>query len=183
MGYELTGQVQNLAIDFKSGKPVLTLEINEKNTCGACFDELRDAEKIAVKIGKYRAKRSLDANAYCWVLLDKLSEKLNIPKEGIYREAIRDIGGNSETVCVQNKAVERLCSGWSKNGVGWQTETFPSKINGCTNVRLYYGSSTYDSEQMKRLIERIVEDCKENGIDTRTPSEIAELVSLWRQAK
>jgi hypothetical protein len=181
--YEFTGKVQNLAIDFKSGKPVLTLEINEKNAVGHCFDELRNVEKIAVKIDKWRAKRSLDANAYCWVLIDKLAEKLNTTKEDIYRNAIRDIGGNNEIVCVQNKAVEKLCKGWNKNGIGWQTETFPSKINGCTNVILYYGSSTYDTAQMSRLIEYIIEECKAQGIDTKTPAEIAAILELWGQAK
>ena len=181
--YELTGKIQNLAIDFKSGKPVLTLEINEKNAVGKCFDELRNVEKIAVKIDKWRAKRSLDAYAYCWVLITKLAEKLNITKEEIYRDAIRDIGGNSEIVCVKSKAVEKLCKGWNKNGIGWQTETFPSKINGCTNVILYYGSSTYDTKQMTALIENIIEDCKAQGIETRTPSDIAAMLELWGRAK
>ena len=181
--YELTGKVQNLALDFLSGKAVLMLEINEKNEVGRCFDELRAVEKIAVKIGKYKAKRSLDANAYAWVLMSKLAEKLNTTTTEIYRSAISEIGGNSEIVCVKEEAVEKLCAGWQKNGLGWSTKTFPSKINGCTNVILYYGSSTYDTVQMSELINNIVEDCKALGIDTRTPAEIAELLSLWGQAK
>lgn len=44
---------------------------------------------------------------------------------------------------------------------------------------LYYGSSTYDTAQMSRLINIIVEECKAQGIETRTPDEISKLVSLW----
>ena len=131
------------------------------------------------EIKKTRKKRSLDANAYFFVLADKLSEVLNIPKEEIYRGYIKEIGGVSEIVCVKDEAVKKLCEGWQHNGLGWQTDTIPSKLKGCTNVILYYGSSTYDTAQMSRLIDRIVEDCKIQGIETKTPEEIANMLSLW----
>lgn len=131
------------------------------------------------EIERKRKKRSNDANAYFFVLADKLAERLNIPKTEIYRNYIKEIGGVSEIVCVKNEAVEKLCKGWEHNGLGWQTDTIPSKINGCTNVVLYYGSSTYNTEQMSRLINMIVEDCKVQGIETRTPDEIANMLSLW----
>ncbi len=131
------------------------------------------------ELKKTRKKRSLDANAYFFVLADKLSEVLNIPKEDIYRNYVKDIGGVSEIVCVKDAAVAKLCEGWRHNGLGWQTDTLPSKLKGCTNVILYYGSSTYDTAQMSRLIDRVVEDCKIQGIETKTPEEIANLLSLW----
>jgi hypothetical protein len=55
----------------------------------------------------------------------------------------------------------------------------PSKIEGCTNVILYYGSSTYDSAQMSRLLDLITQDCKLQGIPYETPAEIARLKALW----
>ena len=179
---DLTGKIEALNIDFVTGKAKLTLEVNEKQTAKQMFDELRGCEKLSIKISQYRKKRSLDANAYFWVLADKLAAKLNIPKEDIYRAAIKDIGGNSETVCVKNKAVERLCKGWARNGLGWQTDTFPSKLEGCTNVILYYGSSTYNTAQMTLLINNIIDDCKEQGIPTMTPEETRDLLSLWEVA-
>ncbi len=180
---ELTGKIVGLSTDFVTGKALLTISVNEKQTAMACVDELRDCEKVAVKIGKYRERRSSDANAYCWVLIGKLAEKLNIPKDEIYRDAIKQIGGNYEVVCVLDAAVDKLCRGWKKNGIGWQTDTMPSKIKGCTNVLLYYGSSTYDTAQMSRLINIIVDACVEQNIDVRTPDEIANLLSLWGENK
>jgi hypothetical protein len=128
----------------------------------------------------HRPKRSLDANALLWVMLGKLADKTGIPKTDIYRELIKEIGGNSETVCVQNKAVDKLCMGWEHNGLGWVTERSPSKIEGCTNVTLYYGSSTYDTAQMSRLIDLAIQECKQQDIDTMTPAERDRLVSLWQ---
>ena len=138
-------------------------------------------KEYAAELKPYKPKRSLEANAYCWVLLDKLAEKTNIPKTEIYRNLIKEIGGNTETVCVQDKAAEKLCAGWLHNGIGWVTETVPSKISGCTNVILYYGSSTYDSGQMCRLIDLIVQECKQQDIETATDSELALLKEQWHE--
>ena len=176
---KISGKIVGASIDFKTGKPTLTLEINERNDFENLVDEMRDKDKLSIEIKPFKARRSLDANAYAWVLIDKLAEKVNESKEAVYREYIKHIGGNSEIVCVKNNAVERLCEGWSRNGLGWQTETFPSKIEGCTNVILYYGSSVYDSAQISRLLDLIIYDCKEFGIPTETPNQIAEMKSRW----
>lgn len=176
---DFTGKIVDMNNSYLTGKPKVTLELNEREAAGLLYDELHNEEKLTIKITKFREKRSLDANAYCWVLLGKLAAKLNRPKEEVYRDLIKDIGDNYEVVCVINEAVEKLCNGWEHNGLGWQTDTFPSKIDGCTNVMLYYGSSTYDTEQMSRLTSFVVEACKEQGIETRTPEEIANMLSLW----
>jgi predicted lipase len=180
---ELTGTIQNMSVDFGTDKMVLTLVLNERQSAVSMYEELKDAEKLSIKIGKHREKRSLDSNAYAWTLLGKLAKKLRLPKEEIYRNYIREIGGNSDIVCVQDKAVNKLRQGWSKNGLGWVTETMPSKLDGCTNVVLYYGSSIYDTEQMSRLIDLIVNDCKAQGIETKTPEEIAKMMTLWGERK
>lgn len=79
------------------------------------------------EVKEYREKRSLDSNAYCWVLLGKLQDKLHISKEDIYRDLIRNIG-SYEIVPVKNEAVEKFRQAWSKNGLGWITETTKSKL-------------------------------------------------------
>ena len=144
--------------------------------------EMQD-KKYSVEIKEYRARRSLDANAYCFVLLDKLSVALGESKEELYRNYIKEIGGNSEVVCVLDSAVDKLRQGWEHNGLGWQTETFPSKIEGCTNVVLYYGSSIYDTAQMSRLIDLIIQDCKACGIETLPPERLAAMVEQWRKGE
>lgn len=176
---KVSGRIVGANIDFRTNKPQLCLEVNEVNDFKQLVDDMNGLEKLSIEIKPFRQRRSLDANAYFFVLADKVAEKLNTTKVDVYRNCIKEIGGVSETVCVKNEAVERLCEGWSQNGIGWQTDTFPSKIKGCTNVILYYGSSTYDTAQMSRLIENIVQDCKDLGIETATPNEIANLLSLW----
>ena len=176
---KISGKIVGANIDFRTNKPLLMLEVNEVNDFKQLVDDMNGLEKLSIEIKPFKRKRSLDANAYAWVLMDRLAEKLNQSKVDIYREYVKNIGGNSELVCTKNNAVERLCEAWKKNGIGWQTDTIPSKIEGCTNVILYYGSSTYDTAQMSRLLDLIIQDCKVVGIPTETPDEIARLKALW----
>ena len=127
------------------------------------FDQLKD-KQLEIVIKPYRAKRSRDANAMAWALIDKIAEALNEDKITVYRTAIRSIGGVSEPICVRNKAVKAICDAWESKGIGWVTDTMPSKIEGCTTVTLYYGSSTYDTKQMHLLIEHLLRDAEMLGL-------------------
>lgn len=158
------------------------LTIATRENVGALYDELHETD-VDVTVKKHREKRSLDANAYAWALMDKLAEATGTPTSEVYRQAVKDVGGNTEIVCVREKAVQKLCGGWNKNGIGWQTEVMDSKIDGCKNVVLYYGSSTFDTKQMSRLIDNIVQDCKAVGIETLTPQQLDALKEDWRCTK
>lgn len=142
------------------------------------FREL-NGKDVSIEIKRYYRKRSLDANAYCWVLIDKLAQKTGINKSEVYRNAIREIGGVSTTVCVLDKAVERLKLSWQAHGMGWQADVTDSKLEGCKNVTLYYGSSVYDTEQMSLLINSLKQDAEAQGIPTITPEEEQRLLAQW----
>ena len=132
-----------------------------------------------LELKEHREKRSLDANAYCWVLIGKLAAKLGQNKSDIYREYIKEIGDNYIVACHEKKAVPEMKRLWEDGYLGRIAEEFQSKVNGCTNLRLYYGSSDFDTKQMSRLIDAIIADCKENGIETATPEELERLKEEW----
>lgn len=159
------------------GTNVLTIETRED--CRGLMDDLHGKD-VEVTIKRHRKKRSLDANAYAWVLMDKLAAAVGRPKMEIYKDAVLEVGGNTDIVCVQNRAVDKLRESWSKNGAGWLTETMPSKIEGCTNVILYYGSSSFDTAQMSRLIDNLVQDCIAVGIETMPPDKLNALLEGWK---
>ena len=123
--------------------------------------------------------RSLDANAYFWNLAEELAKKFKSTKIEVYKNYICEYG-----VCdirpVRDDEVETFIKRWGKLGIGWFCEDLgESKLQGYTNVRSYYGSSVYEQAEMSRVIDAIVADCKEEGIETRTPNQIAEMISLW----
>lgn len=140
------------------------------------------AEKSYVaELKRYRQKRSLDANAYCWVLCQKLAEVLGLTKEEIYLEHIKAIG-QFEIVPVKEETVEKFVAAWSKNGIGWPAEVLDdSKLPGYKRVAAYYGSSTYNTEEMSWLLRNIIQDCKDQGIETLTPEELARMEADWNE--
>lgn len=131
------------------------------------------------EIKEHKQKRSLDANAYLWALISKIQSVLNIPKETIYKDLIKDIGVY-EVIPIKNIAVNKFCEAWHKNGLGWITETTKSKLDGYTNVLAYYGSSEYDSKEMARLIDSTIEECRNLDIETKSDEEIKSLVENWK---
>ena len=166
------GTIEDISIDYKTQKPKILLVLNERE-CISSLEELKE-DKLSVEIKKYRNKRSLDANAYMWVLISKLEEKVNIPKDIIYKDAIRNIGVY-EVIPVKNEAVDRFIEAWTKNGLGWVCETTKSKLEGYTNILAYYGSSTYNTAEMSRLIDLIVQECKQLDIETMSKEGLREI--------
>ena len=173
----MKARLLDLAISL-DGKQRLTVELD--GDFRQKWDELHEQDcEITVK--KYRKRRSLDANAYAWALLDNIAARKRITKAEAYRNAIRDIGGVSDMVCVQNNAVARLKRQWKEQGIGWQAEEFESAIPGWTNLILYYGSSVYDTKQMSDLIDSIVQDAQSLGIETKSPEELNSMMEEYEK--
>ena len=99
-------------------------------------------------------------------------------KTEIYRSYIKEIGGNSEIICIQDKALKHFREIWEQGHIGRFTEICDSKLKGCTNVIVYYGSSDYDTGTMSRLIEMVVQDC-EQEIPTYNQAELQKLCEEW----
>jgi hypothetical protein len=179
--YELTGKIKDFSIDFKTGKANITFSVNEKQELMKAYDELSSCEKLSIKFDKHREKRSLNANAYAWKLITELAENQGVPKEEVYRRHIKEVG-----VCrqaeIDEKAADTLIHSWQLHGIGWFAERLDYGENeGYVLIDLFYGSSCYNTAQMSRLIKNIVQDCEAVGIQTKTPDEIANMLSLWEQ--
>lgn len=142
-------------------------------------DKYREKD-VDFEIKKWTEHRSAEANRYAWVLMDKLAKKLGTTKEEVYREHIRNYGV-FEIFPVKDIAVDRFKAIWENNGYGWICEKHsPCKnYQGYTNMICYYGSSSYDKDEMSVFLDGIINDCEEQGIPTMVPSEIERLKNLW----
>ena len=144
-------------------------------TCGA----MDPAKTYDLTVKPHRERRSLDANAYCWVLLEKLADALDTTKEELYRECIRHIGPHKDFTLTEDEA-KTFRVAWERLGTGWPTEQVDYSQDGeKVVVRAYYGSSTYNARQMSRLIDQIVAECKAQGIETLPPDRLAALMEDW----
>lgn len=177
---ETTGTIKNLSIDFESKKVLATLLLDTKDT--SAINELNGLN-LNIKIDKYYKKRKLDCNAYMWVLIQKLAEKLSsseitITKEEIYRDAIKNVGAFT-IVPIKNEAVEEFIRIWTSHGIGWLCETAMSKLEGYTNVFCYHGSSVYNQKEMNRLVDIIKQECLSLGIEIKADAELDSLLKEW----
>ena len=132
---------------------------------------------------KAKKKRSLDANAYAWVLIERISAAVGEPPLEVYRNAVRDMGGVSSIVCALNESVDEFERAWTAGHLGRMVERMPSKVPGCTNLRVTYGSSDYDVAQMSRFIDSLVQDCHALGIETRPEEEVRSLLEQWGERR
>lgn len=135
--------------------------------------------EIEVIIQKKKKKRSLDANSYFWILADKLAQKIGSTKDLIYKEIVMTVGVWQD-VAVREKDVDEFINSWEKNGLGWLAIPMESKLDGCKKVRCYKGSSCYTTAEMKRLIDEIILECKEQGIETMTPAETQQMMEVTK---
>lgn len=181
--YELDGTIKELNLDYRTGKALLTLSVNQKQSAISCFDELKDKKKLSFKIGRYTESRTNDANRYFWALCEKLAESQGITKIEVYLNSIKDVGVFYDDE-IEPEKVQRRRKAWEMIGTGWLTERVDFSADGNKEViRFYYGSSSYNKRQMSRLIDNVVQDCQAVGIETRTPEQIANLISLWEASK
>lgn len=142
-----------------------------------------DGKLLRVEIKQHRNRRSLDANAYCWVLCQRIAEAIQQTPEDVYRDFIRRVG-QFEFLPIKDEAVDRFFEIWQSKGIGWFAEkAWDSKLEGYTTVKAYYGSSVYDTREMSVLIDEIVRQCKEMDIETMPPAELEALKQQWEEMK
>lgn len=133
----------------------------------------QDRDKV-FEVKEHKEKRSLNANAYAWTLITKIADALRTSKEECYLEMLKRYG-QSEIVSVLSQID---VSGYFKYYEPLATATLQGKE--FTHYKIYKGSSEYDSREMSILIDGIVSEAKELGIDTIPPAEIERLKNMWR---
>lgn len=141
------------------------------------YEELKGAP-VEVDVKRYRVPRSKSANDYLWVLCTEIAKKTGAEKDEVYRENVRQ-GTVFRRLRLQNDAVGFFKKVWTDRGVAWFCEDEDVEEE-YTVLRAYYGSSSYNVAEMQRLLDRVIQDAKALGIDTRTPDEIANMLSLWQ---
>lgn len=171
---QFTGNLKNIQTDWNTGETQIVFTLNEKSALAEA-DKLKD-KKLSIKAVQYREKRSLDSNAYCWVLLQKIAEAVNSDKWEIYLRCLQRYSRAFSHVIVKPEAVERM-----KELYRTCIDLGEIAVNGQSGhqLQVYYGSSTFDTKEMSVFIDGIVSECKELGIETLPPEEIERMKAMW----
>lgn len=156
----MKARIKNLQISYKSlNTAILNIEVSKYT-----LQYLPDGNKpLTVEIKPYKKPRTLNSNALMWELCEKLAEKIpGISKEDVYRQAVHDVGTCFST-SVPTAQADALVNSWTCRGVGWLAERI-GQDEESTSILLYPGSSTYTTDQMARLIDYLMDECKAEGV-------------------
>ena len=182
----LTGKLTGLARGRKGSQ---TIMIAVDSDFREEYDELRKYP-VTVEIKRYRKGRSLNANSYAWVLINKNAQKLQEkePKNGwtpleVYRKAILDVAGACTHHYIPEDQAEQFARDWRSMGLGFQVEMTPCIKPGWVDGWFWKGSHLYDTQQMSTLINILIQEAEGLGIPTISDKEVEQMLGGWKKAE
>ncbi len=186
---EFTGRfVGGLRIDVDSRRMEMTVQC-DRDDIGGEWDDLRKNERLVFSVKEYKRKRSLDANAYYWVLVTKLAKVLNLSKPHLHNLLLRRYG---QPEIVDGQMVFLVLPD-SESGTRKADEAETYHIRPTSQVKtgvdgkvyrtyvMLRGSSTYNTAEMSELIDGLVSECKEQGIETLPEEELKRMMQMYEQ--
>lgn len=175
---EFTGRIQNITKDWKSDQYQITFTINEPSAVKE-IDAIKDCEKLSIEAKKYRAKRSLDANGLLWHCLGEIASAMKPPvdKWDVYLQMLRSYGKYTY-ICVKPNVVDAMKAQWRECEVVGKID-----INGKEAVQMlcYFGSSTYDTKEFSVLLDGVISEMAEMGLQTPTSQEMQRALEAWEK--
>ena len=173
---EFTGELKGIVRDWNTNQFNITFSINENQVVNE-VDKLKDC-KLSIKAVKHREKRSLDSNAYAWVLMQKIAEAINSNKWDVYLELLQKYSRSFTHVIIKPEAIDKM-----KELYRTCVDLGEISVNGITGhqLQVFYGSSTFNTKEMSVFIDGIVSECKELGIETLAPEELERMKAQWNQ--
>lgn len=170
----LKGRIVGLDLDYLNHKPKLTIQLsNQYDLLTEEFSKLKELEEIDIDLSEHKEKRSLNANAYAWVLIGKIADALRIGKDETYLNMLKRYG-QSELVSILSSID---ITGYFKYYEVAGNTTLKGKE--FTHYKIFKGSSEYNTKEMAVLIDGIVSEAKELGIETLPPYQLEEMKKLW----
>lgn len=167
---DYTGEVR---VSFQVAK-------ESRNALKAAYEAIRD-KQLSIEVKQRSKKRSLDANAYLWVLCGKIAEAIRSTKEEVYRELVKAVG-QYEILPIRANKEEEIIRMWKGRGLGWYAEVIDeSKLEGYKKAIFYFGSSVYDGKQMARLIDEAIAEAEGLGIPTLPDNDIQTMKERWHE--
>lgn len=172
------GSIRSVMRDFDTNNITVTMSLAEVSVQE--LQGIKDCDKLAISLKKWRPKRSLDANAYAWVLISKIAEVLCTSKEEVYELLLQRYGVIYQdekgpiTITVAKRVDMSTVPGhWKKYK---ENDKFVSYL-------MIKGTSEYDSAEMAKFIDCIVDEAKHMEIETLPPNELERLKQEWGYEK
>ena len=158
----MTGTLRDLTIN-RDGSQNVTVTVTDDFS--SAFEHLKGSP-VSVEIKKAHKARSKDANAFCWALCSEIGKAMIPPlaKEEVYRDAIRAVGTYMEVPSVIVWDIPTIRRRWEGHGTGWFVEVVDDDLPGRKRIHMYFGSSTYTVDEMRVLLDWLVDQAQQMEI-------------------
>ncbi len=181
---ESIGRLSGLAKNWLSGHWEITFDCDKDIT--EEYQRLAGKDNLELTIKEHREKRSLDANAYFHVLVGKIADQQGISKARTKNMMICRYGqpiileDGHYMIYKTNAPTDYM---WEQESI----HAIPVKYdiengNEVTFYKIYRGSHEYNSKEMSILIDGVVSEAKELGIETMTPNQIERMKAAWKDS-
>lgn len=174
---ECTGRIQNIAKDWNSGRFLITFEVNEKTVANE-MQSLNSCDKLSIIAKPWKKKRSLDANALLWAVLTEIADVVNSSKDEVYEDMLQKYGvlykdeeGYITTTLRTNVDISKLPGHWK----------FYKSDGQFSAYLMIKGTSEYDTAEMAKFLDRVIEEAVELGIAPPTSKEMQRALENWER--
>lgn len=136
---------------------------------------IKDGKEVTVEVKLKRRHRSLDANAALCAMLGDMAAVLHTSKDELYLQMLERYGVFTHVI-VKPNVVERVKAEWRTVRVLGEVT-----VNGQTGIQLqcYFGSSTYNSKEFSVLLDGVISEAKEIGVEYISEADKALMLSEW----
>lgn len=166
---------------------ILTVTIESINMNPESAMKLSQADSLDVEIKKHREKRSLDANSYYWLLCSRLAESMYVSKPYMHNRLLRRygqiemIGGQAVYIVIPDTdEAKRQVDEAELYHLRPTSQVKAGKDGGMYRTYMMLkGSSAYDTREMSVLIDGLVSECKDAGIETLPTEELERMMTAY----
>jgi hypothetical protein len=166
----------NITTSFsESGQQLITLALTSKADISELKAVIADKKLLAIEISKQKKKRSLDANGMLWAICTQIAAVIKSSKDEVYLTMLERYGVFTHII-VKAEAVERIQKEWRTCRVLGEVT-----VNGKTGIQIqcYYGSHLYDSKEFSVLLEGVISEAREMGIEVISEQDKQLLIQQW----
>ena len=172
----MKAKIKDLSVQFENGCAVGCVTLRIPSTEIDRITKLAKAEKeIDVEIKEHRNRRTPDANAMMWACLQEIADAVQSDKWQVYLQMLKRYG-RFTYICVKPEAVAEVKKQWRESEIVGDVT-----INGKPAVQMlcYYGSSTYDTKEFSVLLDGIISEMKEMGLQVPRSDEMQAALERW----
>lgn len=176
---KFTGKVTGINQSWETGASTVTITVNEPAALNT-LEKLRDRDKLLIaEVDEYRNRRGRDANACLWWCISRISKALAADSWKVYLQMLKRYGV-FETVTCTVDALENLQTKWRESDIVG-SRVINNRLY--VDVNLYFGSSTYNTKEFSDLLNGVISEMQEMGLETPLPEEIRDALERWEHGK